>query len=206
AEMPISAGANVGAVTRIGQYTPLHLASKSGNTAVVDALLKAGADVKARTTNTGVTPLHLAAGAGSVEAAKRLIDGGADVNAKEAEWGQTPLIFAAAQNRVDVIRILLARGADPKIATKTVDVAHELALDRAASQLQRKIPDGAVPKGQQPTGSQVQAAIRAARELIASGKIPPPDPAAAGGRGGRGGRGGAPAGGTPDPDNAANAA
>src|SRR5438552_11001203 len=35
AEMLAYAGANVAAVTRIGQYTPLHLASKSGSAAVV---------------------------------------------------------------------------------------------------------------------------------------------------------------------------
>ena len=202
AEMLVYAGANVAAVTRIGQYTPLHLASKSGSTTVVDALIKAGADVKARTTNTGVTPLHLAASAGNVDVVKRLLDAGAEPNAKENEWGQTPLIFATAQNRADAVRALLAHGADPKITTKTVDVAHQLALDRAASQLQRKILDASVPKGQQPTASQVQAAIQASRDLVASGKIPPPEPGAAGGRGGRGGRGG----GAPDPDNGANAA
>src|SRR5262249_46463060 len=43
AEMLVYAGANVSAVTRIGQYTPLHLASKAANAAVVEALLKAGA-------------------------------------------------------------------------------------------------------------------------------------------------------------------
>src|SRR6185436_559372 len=52
-------GADVGALTRVGQYTPLHLASKSGSAAVVRALLKAGASPAAKTTNTGVTALHL---------------------------------------------------------------------------------------------------------------------------------------------------
>ncbi len=41
-EMLVYAGANVAAVTRIGQYTPLHVASRAGNPAVVQALLKAG--------------------------------------------------------------------------------------------------------------------------------------------------------------------
>src|SRR5947209_7584562 len=43
--MLLYAGANPAAVTRIGQYTPLHLASKAGSFPVVDALLKAGASV-----------------------------------------------------------------------------------------------------------------------------------------------------------------
>ena len=183
AEMLLYAGANVGAVTRIGQYTPLHLASRSGNSAVVAALLKAGADVNARATTSGATALHLAATSGNAAVVKSLIDAGADVNAKESQWGQTPLMFAASQNRVDAIKALLAAGADPKITSKTVDVAHQLALDRAASQLQRKVLEATVPKGQQPTASQVQAAIQAARELLASGKVPPPEPRA-NGRGG----------------------
>jgi uncharacterized protein len=197
AEMLVYAGANVGAVTRIGQYTPLHLAAKAASAPVVQALLKAGASVAARTTNSGVTPLHLAALAGSVDVVTILVGHGADVNAKESEWGQTPLIFAAAQNQADVIRVLLAHGADASVRTKTIDIARQSQMDRAASALQRKILDASVPKGQRPTPSQVQAAIEASRELYASGKIPPPESGA--GRGGRGGRGGA-------PDDAANAA
>ena len=194
AEMLIYAGANVAAVTRIGQYTPLHLASEAGSAPVAQALLKAGADPSARTTNTGVTPLHLAAASGNGDVVKLLLDRGAAANAKESEWGQTPLMFAAAQNRVDAIRVLLARGADPRIVTKTIDITKQQALERAATGVQRKVLDASVPKGQQPTASQAQAAIHSARELLVSGKIPPPEE----GGTGRGGRGAA------NPDNAGN--
>jgi len=173
AAMLIYAGANVSAVTRVGSYTALHVASQAGSRTVVDVLLKAGADVKARTTSTGVTPLHLAAEAGSAPVITALLDRGAEIDPKEAEWGQTPLIFAAANNRVDAIKTLLSRGADPTIATKVIDIAHELALDRAALALQKKIVETTVPKGERPTSSQAQAAIHAARELLESGKIPP---------------------------------
>src|SRR4051812_8137562 len=199
-EMLVYAGANVAAVTRIGQYTPLHVACRAGNAAVAAALVKAGADVSARTTTSGVTPLHLAAASGSGETITLLLDKGADADAKESEWGQTPLMFAAADNRVEAIRVLLAWGADATIATKTIDIAHQSALDRAAADRQKKVFEASVPKGQQPTPRQVQAAIEASRELFASGKIPPPEEAPAGGRGGRGGRGGA----DPDAANAAN--
>jgi len=199
-EMLVYAGANVAAVTRIGHYTPLHLASRAGNAAVAQALVKAGADVSARTTTSGVTPLHLAAVSGNREVVTLLLDKGADANAKESEWGQTPLMFAAAENRAEVIRVLLARGADATIKTKTIDIAHQSALDRAAADRQKKVLEASVAKGQQPTPSQVQAAIEASRELFASGKIPPPEEAPAGGRGGRGGRGGA----DPDAASAAN--
>jgi len=174
-EMLVYAGANVGATTRIGQYTPLHLASQSGTAAVVQALVKSGANVSARTTTTGVTPLHLAAATGNADVVKILLDHGADANARDAEWGQTPLIYAAAQNRPAAIRELLARGADPRVTTKTIDIQKQSALDRAATERQRKVLEAAVPKGQQPTASQIQAAMQASRELFASGKIPPPD-------------------------------
>ena len=174
-DMLVYAGANVGATTRIGQYTPLHLASQAGSAAVVQALVKSGAIVSARTTTTGVTPLHLAAATGNTDVVKILLDNGADANAKDADWGQTPLIYAAAQNRAEAIRVLLARGADPRVTTKTIDIQKQSALDRAATERQRKVLEAAVPKGQHPTASQIQAAMQASRELFASGKIPPPD-------------------------------
>ena len=175
ADMLIYAGANVGAVTRIGQYTALHLASRGANAPVVKALLQGGANVAARSTTTGVTPLHLAATSGDPTSIKILLEAGADANARESEWGQTPLIFAAAQNRVGAIEALMAGGADPSIATKTLDLIHHAALDRAANERQRKALEAIVAKGQQPSASQVQAAIQAARELYASGKVPPPE-------------------------------
>jgi len=174
-EMLLYAGANVEAVTRIGEYTPLHIAARSGNAAVVKALLKAGASVKATSTNTGVTPLHLAAAAGDVAVVQTLLDAHADVNARENSWGQTPLIFAAAQNRVEAIKRLMAAGADPAIASKTLDLTLHGQLDRAANERQKKVLETTVEKGKQPTPSQVQAAITAARELYASGKVPPPE-------------------------------
>lgn len=184
AAMLLYAGAPVDAVTRIGHYTPLHVASRAANLAVVQALLKGGASVQAQTTNTGVTALHLAAASGNPDVVSALVDAGADVNAKEKEWGQTPLIFAASQNRAAAIKVLLARGADASVTTRSIDIAHETQMDRATSALQRKILDASVPQGQRPTPSQVQAAIEAARQLYASGKVPPPDANAGRGRGG----------------------
>ena len=178
AELLIYGGANHSAQTRIGQYTPLHLAGKSGSAAVAKALLQAGADVNVRSSNSGVTPLHMAAASGSADTVNVLIDAKADVNATESEAGQTPLIFAAGLNRVAAIKALLARGADPAITTKVIDVAKFNAIDRAASDVQRKVIESFVGKEseRQPSPSQVQAAIEAAREVLRTGKIPPPDP------------------------------
>jgi uncharacterized protein len=178
ADILLYAGANVSATTRIGQYTPLHIAGKSGAAAVAKSLLKAGADVNAKTTNSGVTALHMAAASGNPETINVLIDAKADVNAKENEAGQTPLIFASGLNRVDAIKALLARGADPGATTKVIDVAKFSALDRAAADLQRKVLEGFVGKESEAKASpsQVQAAIQAGREVVRTGKIPPPDP------------------------------
>lgn len=178
ADMLIYAGANIAAVTRIGQYTPLHLAAKSGSAPLTKALLKAGADVNARSTNSGASPLHLAASAGSAEIINILLDAKADINAVEAEAGQTPLIFAAGLNRVDAIKALLARGADASVTTKVIDIPKFNALDRAAADRQRKVIEGFVGKDSEAKASpsQVQAAIQAGREIVRSGKIPPPDP------------------------------
>ena len=78
AQMLVYAGANVKATTRLGANTPLIIAARNGNAAVVQALLKAGADAKAGT-STGTTPLMLASASGSVDAVKALLAAGAKV-------------------------------------------------------------------------------------------------------------------------------
>jgi ankyrin repeat protein len=178
----VYAGASVSAVTRIGQYTPLHIAARTGNAAVVKALLDARAPVDARTAPSGATALHLAATAGNVDVIAALLDAKADVNALEPEWNQTPLIFAAAAGRTEAVKLLLKRGADPDAQAKAVDLGKESQLDRAARALQQKILEATVPKGQKATASQLQASVQAARELLRSGKVPPPDPNATAGQ------------------------
>jgi ankyrin repeat protein len=122
------AGANPRATTRIGSYTPLVLAAKNGNAAVMDPLIKAGADVNAKTSN-GTTPLMLAAASGDVAAVSRLIEAGADVNAKEGTRAETAAMFAAASNRAAVIQVLASHGADLNATTSIVNLND---LDRNA--------------------------------------------------------------------------
>jgi ankyrin repeat protein len=193
AEMLLYAGANPNAMTRIGEYTPLHIASRDGTAAIVKLLLEKGADPTARTTNSGVTPLHLAAASGNVEAVTALLDKKVDVNAKDSEWAQTPLIFAASLNRADVIRVLLKRGANPGIMTKSLDLSKQAQLSAAAAERQRQVLASYDKQGQeQPTATELQAAVLAGRELYMSGEIPKPKPGAppVPARGGRGGGGG----------------
>ncbi len=120
--MLLYAGANHRATTRLGGYTPLHLASQAGGASIITSLADAGADVNARTT-TGATALMLAAASGHADAVSRLLDRGADVNATESTFGQTALMFAAARDRAAVVTLLMARGADAKIASKFTDLA-----------------------------------------------------------------------------------
>ena len=131
AEMLLYAGANVKATTRLGAYTSLFLASKSGHPAMVETLLAAGADVNAAT-NTGATPLMLAAASGSVEAVTLLSDEGAELNATESKRSQTALMFAASYGRAGVIAVLVERGADVAMATRLLDVPALAKEDRAA--------------------------------------------------------------------------
>ena len=175
AEVLLYAGANIGAVTRIGHYTPLHLAGKAGSALVIEMLLAAGGEVDRRTT-TGVTALHLAAASGSAAAVGLLLDHGAEIDAREPAWGQTALIFAAARDRGEVIRVLMAGGAAAGITTRVVDLAFESALQSAARARQREVLQ-AFPGGvDEPlTPQQMRAAILAGRELYLSGRLPEKD-------------------------------
>jgi ankyrin repeat protein len=137
----LGAGAKTAVVTRLGNYTPLHLAGSRGHAAAVSRLLEAGGDPRAATA-TGVQPLHLAAQAGNPDVVRALVDRGADVNAVDSTHGRTPLVFAVANNRVEAMKALIAKGAAVAQTTTVVDYvqrssgdgADRVARDRAISQ------------------------------------------------------------------------
>jgi ankyrin repeat protein len=169
-EVLLYAGAATEALTRVGAYTPLHLASSRGHAAAVARLLNAGSKVTALTA-TGVQPLHLAAQAGDVETVKALLDGSADINAKDKTHGRTPLVFAASQDRVDALKLLLARGADARLTTSVIDYRARAAADTQARQLRDKV-----------------ASARTGRAIDSNFDPDPPAPGAAG-QGARAGQG-----------------
>ena len=118
AKILLAAGAATSPKTRLGELTPLFIASKRGSAPMIEALLKPGTDANA-TDSTGATPLMLASAAGSADAVEILLAHHANVNAKESAHQQTALMFAAAADRGAVIRTLIKHGADPEIATIT---------------------------------------------------------------------------------------
>ena len=106
AKVLLAAGASVKAATRIGAATPLFMACRNGNAAMIEVLVNAGSDPKS-VDQPGTTPLMMAAAAGNAEGVKVLLEHGADVNAREGVHGQTALMFAAALGHAGAIQMLL---------------------------------------------------------------------------------------------------
>ena len=132
------AGATTEPRTRVGGYTPLHLASSRGHAAAVARLLETGSRPNP-VTGTGVQPLHLAAHAGNADAIEALLERGADVNARDETHGRTPLVFATSQNRLEAMKVLLANGADPGVATTVIDYRERAVADNQARQTRDRI-------------------------------------------------------------------
>ena len=102
--------------------TLLHIASASGDSRLVLALVTRGADVSARN-NFGMTPLHCAASYGMSPAIVAiLLRHGADPNAIDQD-GDTPLMSAISLAHVPVVQQLLAARADLSLASPNVSAA-----------------------------------------------------------------------------------
>ncbi len=182
----LAAKAKTEVVTRLGAYTPLHLASSRGQAAVVARLLEAGSHVAA-VTDTGVQAIHLAAQAGSADAVRSLLDRGADINARDAVYGRTPLIFATSENRLAAMKLLVAKGADVGQTTKVIDYVARSTADTAEHQERDKAITAAT--GHAPSDPYASQAARGAGR--GAGYTPDPNdpgapqapPGRAGGRG-----------------------
>jgi amidase len=112
--------------------TPLHLAVRAGQSAVVQRLLSEGVDVNSKD-KFGWTALRVATAEGSEGVAGFLIAGRADVNAQD-KIGETPLLLAIDLYRKALAELLLAKGADANLKTRKGQTALDLAR-------QRKHPD-----------------------------------------------------------------
>ena len=109
-EVFIDAGPDIETKDDLGR-SPLHLACRSGELAVVKMLVKAGVDVRV-TDNEGDTCLTLAAYFGRIETVRYLVGlKDVDVNQKDTD-GHTALFLTADKNHPDVAKVLIDAGAD----------------------------------------------------------------------------------------------
>ena len=160
AKMLLEAGASIKATTRVDALTPLLIACKNGNAAIVGLLLQAGSDANSADEHL-TTALMKAAASGNPDAVKSLLNRGADPNAKEGTHGQTALMFAAALNRAEAIKALVAKGADPNIATRAVK------LPKPGPRFDDPMPEEKEAKPAAPPAKESEADQKAALEALA---------------------------------------
>ena len=132
AKLLLYAGATVKPMTRVGGYTPLHLASRSGYSEVMRAMLDAGADPN-KLTSTGVTAMHFAAQSDAPEAIRVLAEHRGDLNMVDGFFQRTPLMFAAVKNATRALEALVELGSDLEMVTRVkdyVEFAEETNADR----------------------------------------------------------------------------
>lgn len=107
--------------------TPLILASRRGETAIVDELIAAGANINHRNMD-GTNALWAAIVADSPEIAERLLAAGVDID-NQNDNGATALMYAASNGKIEWVRFLLRKGAD--ISLQSLD--DYTALDLAST-------------------------------------------------------------------------
>jgi len=165
-EVLLYAGANMTATTRLGGYTPLHLAARAGHASALEALLSGGA-ASETLTSTGVSALHFAAAAGRTDAIEVLIRHGAGTDTRTTSDAQTPLMWATAANRLDAMRTLLRAGADPSLTTSVVDYVQIAAEDMPQRRLRAQL--ASVRRNAERGGGPPPAAARSG-----TGQLQPP--------------------------------
>ncbi len=149
ATMLVYAGATVKATTRLGGYTPLHLAARNGGTDVARVLLDGGADPN-RFTTTGVTAAHFAADADAADVIRLLAARGANVDARDTFSERTPLMFAAVKNATRAVTALIEAGADLSVVTKVTDYNEIDRLNDEDQQRRNRIRDAANEPEEEP--------------------------------------------------------
>lgn len=100
-------------VESLGGKSPLYVATRKENIAVVKKLLKRGVDVNRQAPN-GWTPLKSAAQQGNLDIVKVLLDAGADPNIAD-DTNYTPLMNAVSGEHEDIVKLLLKFHADPNV-------------------------------------------------------------------------------------------
>jgi len=104
--------------------TALHLAIKSQNVAMVNALIAAGADVNVKDTD-GNTPLYIAVEKGNAEIVNALMAAGASISVNSI-FADTPLHLAAGKINVPVYKEIF-RTLEPHYSTSAkINLARDL--------------------------------------------------------------------------------
>lgn len=92
------------------QMFPIHLASKTGNTHLIQKMIDRHLECINQTAANEVSPLHIAAAFGHFDVVKLLVDNGAEVNAVD-KYFHTPLHRAVESNEVEIVDYLLEKNA-----------------------------------------------------------------------------------------------
>ena len=100
-------------VEELGGATPLYIATRKEDLAVIKKLLKRGVDVN-RPSGNSWTPLKSAAQQGNLDIVRVLLDAGADPN-KADDTNYTPLMNAVSGEHEDIVKVLLKFRADPNV-------------------------------------------------------------------------------------------
>jgi len=91
-------------------YSPLHWATNSGHTDIMENLISNGADIHAQDSD-GDTPLHWAAYSGQKSATETLLNSGADIH-RTNKNGDTPIHYAAQIGHRDIVDQLITAHAN----------------------------------------------------------------------------------------------
>ncbi len=112
----INEGAYLDLIAKVTKHglleSALHLATKAGQTAIVQLMILKGANVNV--TSKDRTALHVAALEQKTDIMALLLDAGANVNAQDG-FGCTSLETAARRESLVQVNMLLAKGANPNI-------------------------------------------------------------------------------------------